>query len=133
MSPELRRDARHARTAEPMPAVLIVEPDPALRTFLRRLLERHDVETLLCASATQALMVLARDPGTLRVVVHAAALLSGDDRRLAEQFAREGRPRRVVLFGGSAPTSALGARPLPLPLDGDQLVRDVHAALAARD
>lgn len=109
MSPQLRRDARHLQSVTLVPSVLVVEHDPVLRQFLRRLLERHGVETLLASSAEQALVVLGRDEGALRVVVHGTGLLHGDEARLAARFGRMEPARQVVVYGGTGGGAAGGS------------------------
>jgi DNA-binding NtrC family response regulator len=144
MSPLLRRDVRHRSSVMPVPSVLVVEPDPVLRQFLRRLLERHGVDTLLAPSAEQALVVLGRDDGALRVVVHGATLLHGDDARLAARFGRLEPVRHVVVYGGAgmgpstsgAAGNGVAGRGATVhrggPFDGEALARDVLQALRRR-
>ncbi len=114
----------------PVPSVLVVEPDAVLRQFLRRLLERHGVDTLLAPSAEQALVVLGRDEGTLRVVVHGATLLHGDEARLAARFGRLEPVRQVVVYGGGAGNGSANHR--GGPFDGEALARDILQALRRR-
>lgn len=142
MSPLSRRDAAHgvppdggaARSA----TVLVVEADPILRAFLRRLFERHGLEVLLTASPEQALRILAGADGSVHCVVHAGALRFGAHEGDGVHLRRLAPTVPVVTFGGVAPAVPLGradARrngksPSHGPFDAEALARDVLDAVA---
>jgi CheY-like chemotaxis protein len=107
--------------------VLLVEPDAVLRGFLARLLERHGLTVLLATSVEEGARVLARSDARVGVVVHDTRLLASDAGPLAAQFGRGDVARRVIRYGGDAVTRR-GAAPMPRPLDGDALAREVLAA-----
>jgi len=112
---------------------LVVEHEPVLRQFLRRLLERNGMEVLLASSAQQALLVIAREADRLDVIVHGEELLRGDEGRVAARFGRLTPERPVVVYGGSAARPAVEVRPNghppAEPFDAEFLVRSILAAV----
>jgi DNA-binding NtrC family response regulator len=125
------RDSR-PRLVSPMTA-LVVEHDPVLRQFLRRLLERNGLDVLLASSAEQALMLIAREADRLDVIVHGEELLRGDEGRVAARFGRLTPERPVVLYGGSSARPSLAGRhngrAPSSPFDAEVLVRSILAAV----
>ncbi len=112
---------------------LVVEHDPVLRQFLRRVLERNGLDVLLASSAEQALMLIAREAERLDVIVHGDELLRGDEGRVAARFGRLSPERPVVLYGGSSASTTQTGRqfghPAPAPFDAELLVRSILAAV----
>ncbi len=112
---------------------LVVEHDPVLRQFLRRVLERNGLDVLLASSAEQALMLFAREAERLDVIVHGDELLRGDEGRVAARFGRLSPERPVVLYGGSSASPTQMGRhighPAPAPFDAELLVRSILAAV----
>ena len=112
---------------------LVVEHDTVLRQFLRRLLERNGLEVLLASSAQQALLLIAREADRLDVIVHGAALLRGDEGRVAARFGQLTPERPVVLYGDSSARPAVVAQrnghPPAAPFDAELLVRSILAAV----
>lgn len=112
---------------------LVVEHDPVLRQFLRRVLERNGLDVLLASSAEQALLLIARESLRLDVIVHGADLLRGDEGRVAARLGRLPPERPVVVYGGASARPQSPGRsnghPSPAPFDAELLVRSIVAAV----
>jgi DNA-binding NtrC family response regulator len=112
---------------------LVIEPDVILQQFLRRLLERHGIETRLAFTMEQGER-LAREELSIDVVLHAAGAESG----AAHAFGGSRAPLPVVRFGGVMSPRVRGPRRAgssgradtgEIPLDAEVLVQTILAAV----
>ena len=117
---------------------LVIEDDPVLRHFLRRLLERHGMQVLLADSAEQGLDVIeaAAQSSTSApdVVVYGEALVRGAPARLKTQIAELAPELPLVTYGGATVQPASnGRRRLTAggPFDAEALVRSIVYAIGA--
>lgn len=120
--------------------VLVIEDDPVLRHFLRRLLERHGMDVLLADSAEQGLEVIAATaaPSSTRapaVVVYGEAMVRGTPARLKAQIAELAPELPIVTYGGATVQPASDGRRRRLteggPFDAEALVGSIVYAVGA--
>jgi len=112
---------------------LVVEDDPVLRLFLRRLLERHGAEVLLANSEAEGLDLLQAGRQLPDVVVHGSALVREALGRLAERVEQIAPGTPVVTYGGATVLPRMSGRRRPLsavaPCDAEALVQEMQFAV----
>ena len=117
----------------PPRTVLVVEADPVLRQFLRRLLDRHGFDVLLAAAPDQALLLVTRAAAQVGVIVHGDDLLHGESRRLMVRCASLDPNKPVVTYSGrsvgAGTAEVVLGNGVGTPFDGDKLVRAIERAL----
>jgi DNA-binding NtrC family response regulator len=112
---------------------LVIEADVILQQFLRRLLERHGIETRLAFTMEQGAR-LSREDNAIDVVLHASR--SEPEDGLA--FGGSRAPLPVVTFGGVMSLRVKGPRRAgssgradtgEIPLDAEVLVQSILSAV----
>ena len=123
----------------PAPAgatILVVEDDTAIRTGIRRLLERAGYTVLTASSPTEAIQLAADHEVPIRLLLMDFGLPLANGRQVADILMR-GRPGlRVLYVSGHAPADVLPhGRPAPgtaflgKPFSVDALLRHVRELL----
>ena len=119
---------------------LVIEDDPVLRHFLRRLLERHGMHVLLAESAEQGVDVIAGTMGRSStrapaVVVYGEALVRGAPAHLKSRIAELAPDLPIVTYGGATVQPAGNGQRRRLtaggPFDAEALVRSIVYAVGA--
>jgi CheY-like chemotaxis protein len=119
--------------------ILVVEDEPAVRDFIRRILESHGFR-VLAAGPDDALAALERHDGALDLVVAALVMPGISGPQVAERLLalRPGTP--VLYMSGHGAEFALRSGMvteddalLAKPFGADTLVRRVHDALQAAE
>lgn len=95
-------EALVARAAEPpisraAVSVLVVDDSAAVRTAVRRSLERYGYEVLAADSGTSALSIAAQHPGPIALLLTDVVMPRMSGRELAEQFSAL-RPHAKILY-----------------------------------
>lgn len=112
---------------------LVIEDDPVLRQFLRRLLERHGAEVLLADSEAQGLDLLKSGRQLPDVVVHGDALVREAPQRLAARVEQIVPGMPVVTYGGATVLPRISGRRRQLsaeaPFDAEALVQEMQFAV----
>jgi two-component system, cell cycle sensor histidine kinase and response regulator CckA len=133
MTKSSRNSARSSGT------VLVVDPDHALRTVVRRLLESHDYRVLDAGDSAAAEQIARVYVGPIHLLLVELDLAGASGLALADRL-RALHPEPRVVFMSAEPKKELvrkgelvtGLAFIRKPFDGDQLVLTLRAALAAQ-
>ncbi len=116
---------------------LVIEDDPVLRQFLRRLLERHGAEVLLADSEAEGLDLLQSGRQLPDIVVHGDALVREAPTRLASRVEQIVPGMPVVTYGGATVLPRISGRRRQLsagaPFDAEALVQEMQFAVRRAD
>lgn len=96
----LRRSAAARPREGRAPAVLVVEDEPALRTLMRRVLERSGFSVLVAPTGQAALALAGAHPGRLDLLVVDLRLPDTDGAALARQLRAAEPGLRVIVTSG---------------------------------
>jgi two-component system cell cycle sensor histidine kinase/response regulator CckA len=132
--PPRRPDPAHPKGSE---TILLVEDEPAVRTFARRTLATLGYTVLEASGEPEALAHARTHPGPIDVILSDVVLPGTPGPALVRQLQGLHPEARVVLCSGFAPESKVGAdridpaRFLAKPYSQEALARAVRAALDA--
>jgi len=115
--------------------ILLVEDETSVRRTLEANLSRRGYQILTAGNGTEALAVLARHGGAVKVVVSDVVMPGMGGLELARAVARDHAGVKVLLVSGYAPPSCDRDALLPgdgilrKPFTADELLREVRALL----
>jgi len=118
--------------------VLVVDDDAAMRSFLEKVLARHNFSVLTAADGSAAMVQVAKDQADPRVVITDLYMPNMDGLAFARVLRAKLPRARIIVMSGKLEEAAacefekLGAIALlPKPFGPEQLLAAVEASLLA--
>ena len=124
---------QNRRPAAPLPRVLVVEDEPAVRDLLARMLEALGFAVDAAPTGWQGLLRLQAEPDAFRVVVLDLGLPDGPGTRLLDTLHARWPGLPVLVLTGRAERPAGADAFLQKPFDLSELAASVRSLVGAAD